>query len=378
MMHRRRAKSIDSGRPQALPFANSWMSAVSKRNESSVGKIKKPQSKRRSSRGTKRSSRSSSRLKQTMPKVPKAASIAGILKSMPGPVGKTGASKTTKRNSGRKSGRKSIGAALSSNSASGFDLAVKGLVKVTRFVHEDDAFPFIKPKLVTIMKRVDGEKRLSTPFEHVCGGNQDFDREKGNDGPSNFLSFSNANFAEVDADCGLFYDKGQMRVKIDVAKSQAARFIDLSDKSKAFAWCYRGGNITTPQGNVISFKGVKDLKPWPYLCAKSVFQHQVKKKYPPPIPDDWWSPLNRMRVAEKCASWAMMSREVLVLPDPDKVLQNDTHNGIKVEVDRKKGKNICKSYPSTDKCVSFDRDSGKVCCCSDPSCSSEPCPVKAR
>jgi hypothetical protein len=271
------------------------------------------------------------------------------------------------KNGGRDSIKESIGEGASRDkSRSPFIL--------TRYIHLDaeEHLPWVRAKNRKLKWRVDGKKRLSNPFEHTCGGNQDYNESLGNDGLSNFISFSNAQeFPDVAEDCAQPWDKGQVRIRVDANKVKRNKIIDLSTRERALRWCYEGGTLLTFEKRKLKFEGAKTIKPWPYKCAKSVYQTERQKSWGAP-PDEWWTPENRRKVAEKCAEWASLSKEVLVLPDPDKILKGIWRNAVVVETDRPRAKNLCITS-TVDKCVSFNYMTNEVCCCSVPSCG-VPCP----
>jgi len=246
--------------------------------------------------------------------------------------------------------------------------------KLTRYLHEDDerGLPWVSAKARLMIDRVDGENRISHPFEHTCGGNQERNFSLGHDGESNFISFSNAqHFPEAAADCVMNWDRGQMRVRVWAERIKKNKFIDMSTYEKAYDWCYYGGTVYTHKKKKLYFKGARDVKPWPYKCAKSVYQTELAQSWGAPD-DSWWTEENRKAVAAKCAQWASLSKEVLLLPDPDKLLEKIKRNAIYVEIDRPKAKTLC-TASWVDKCVSFNTTANTVCCCSDE-CSDTPCP----
>merc|ERR1712048_223743 len=108
---------------------------------------------------------------------------------------------------------------------------------------------------------------------------QIFNKSLGNDGVSNFISFSNAeDFPEVAIDCRQNWDKGQRRVRINIRmrhgtalRSERHQAIDMSTYEKAYRWCYQGGMLVTRSGKALRFHGSRTIKPWPYKCAKSVY-----------------------------------------------------------------------------------------------------------
>lgn len=251
------------------------------------------------------------------------------------------------------------------------------LGKILRYLNKEDEekYPNIEPKDMRISKHYDGLQRLKNPFEHVCGGNADYyNKSAGNDGPSNFISFSNPNFnREANKDCALYYDKGQRRAKyLPSAGRGSSIVIDVSSYEKALSWCYHGGRAESRR-HEIQFHGAKDITPFPFLCATSAYQTHLRCRLCGQPPVSWWTPDNRKLIAHKCAEWAMTSMEVLVMPDPDRIMDGEHKNWVEVETDRAPARNGCFAHLK-DKCVNYDWKSKTVCCCSDRSCSREECP----
>jgi len=253
--------------------------------------------------------------------------------------------------------------------------AEEGLRWLTRYlnVQDEKTYPYLKPKLSHSIKRVDHLKRFAAPFEHICGGNSDKrDIDLGNDGPTEFISLMNAG-KERQKDCSEFYDKGQRRIGLDPVKAylDGAVVFDVSDEEKALTWCYYGGTITTKGGKNITFEGAKNVKPWPYKCAKSVWQTQMKQSFGKPD-NKWWTYENRWAVGQKCAQWAGWSKEVLVLAEPDVILKRGKLKGLEIKTDRPPAKRLCIAH-NEDKCVTYNWTSHTTCCCHDKRCG-EPCP----
>jgi len=228
--------------------------------------------------------------------------------------------------------------------------------------------------LTAYSSQYDGMMRLTSPFEHVCGGNQEFNRSLGNNGLSNFISFINQD-ADKDAgkDCSLYYDKGQRRTKISTPHiGHGAVVIDLSSYEKALAWCYRGGVVRTEK-HEIKFIGAKHATPFPFACATSAWQTRLKCRNCGQPPDEWWDkPYNRKIIAHKCAEWAAVSKEVIVMPDPERIIEGVTKNWVEVETDRAPVRNKCFAHLK-DRCLTIDRANGTACCCSDPKCTDQVC-----
>jgi len=250
------------------------------------------------------------------------------------------------------------------------------LHKLTRYTNpvDENTFPIIYPKLSKVGKRVDGEFRLASPFEHVCGGAAWARNDTcGNDGPTQYISFSNSGlFPEVAEDCTEPWDKGGRRVIIDVQSvyRQRGLVFDLSTRDEAFKWCYEGGCVKTAAGREICFQGARDVKPWSYKCARStagLYKH---------VDDpEWWTPTNREYLGKKCMLWATATKEVLVLPDPDQVVPKKSSGLAPLEVasdrDPVPDDRLCLDGLN-DRCVSFDKEKKKVVCCSQPN-SPTPC-----
>lgn len=242
---------------------------------------------------------------------------------------------------------------------------------MTRYlsISDEKAFPYASPKRKKLNKRADGKIRYATPFEHVCGGNSDMkNKSLGLDGPSQYMSFSNAGLFEHETrgNCVQNWDKGQRRVKVsrkDVT-AQGAVVFDVSTDALAWKWCYEGAKVVI-EGKTYEFHGAKTIKPWPYKCAKSVWQKQKKQSTGSPG-KKWWTTKNRKEVGAKCAEWTAFAKEVLILVKPGKKL--------KIKTDRKpakKGKECTKSL--VDKCIKFNVKTSTPCCCSNPKCGT-PCP----
>jgi len=254
---------------------------------------------------------------------------------------------------------------------------------LTRYInaYDEEIFPYMEAKLHMMQERVDGSVRLHSPFEHVCGANAfEVNETMGYDGPSEFISFSNAGkFPEVASDCTSNFDQGQRRIQVSMSsvRKQGGIVIDVSDKDKAFKWCYYGGNVKI-LGKNYWLAGAKDIKAWPYKCAKSVYQTELKQSWGSPD-ESWWTKDNRWWVAEKCATWATFAHEVLVLPNP-RIVDNKPEkkriirNSLKVKNHREPvpQDKLCFFEP-TDKCVSLNPEKKEVCCCS-MECSTTPCP----
>lgn len=259
----------------------------------------------------------------------------------------------------------------------------KYLHYLTRYISDDQENMYLKDKKLTakysmLTTRVDGEMRFASPFEAVCGGDQsELNESFGHDGPTQYLHFINAaQFPESGAkDCALYWDKGQRRVRTNSKSVQesGAFIFDLSLWDNAFKWCYHGGCLTSRSGRLICFQGAKNVKPWPYLCANSVYQTAMRNANVK-VPASWWTTATRKEFANKCATWATTTREVLVLPDPDSFYSPDHTGGIIVETDRPPIPRESQCYSSKyDKCTTINPKTQDVCCCSQK-CSKVPCP----
>jgi hypothetical protein len=147
--------------------------------------------------------------------------------------------------------------------------------------------------------------------------------------------------------------------------------IDISTMDRAYHWCYHGGIVRTEE-HEIEFPGAKDVAPFPFLCATSAWQTRLKCRNCGQAPDEWWDkPYNRKLIAHKCAEWASVSLEVIVMPDADRILGESTKNWVDVETDREPVKNKCFAHLK-DRCLSIDKASGTACCCSDQNCTKDP------
>lgn len=225
-------------------------------------------------------------------------------------------------------------------------------------------FPDIEAKVTSRTTRVDGEYRLASPFEHICGGAATHRNESlGNDGPTQYISFSNAgSMPSVAKDCTSPFDKGQRRVKLSVesAKAQKSLIFDFSKQQSAWDWCFSGGAVKTAGGTILRFKGAKNIAPWPYACANRAWQLDTGGSSGT-APNRWWTKQNRKKVARSCVTWASRAAEVLVLPSPDRTLSNEGGNAIKIETERNPAKGTC-SNGLQDKCTRYDSASQTVTC----------------
>jgi len=162
-----------------------------------------------------------------------------------------------------------------------------------------------------------------------------------------------------------------MGIRIFSHNDKRNKVVDMSDYDKALEWCYNGGTVKTQRGKKLRFEGAKTIKPWPCKCAKSVYQTERKRSFGAPS-ESWWTPENRLKVAQKCAEWASSSHEVLMLPDPDKIWKTVWKNAVRVETDRPRARHLCIATVE-DKCLAFDHATNRVTCCADPA-AGVPCP----
>jgi len=260
-----------------------------------------------------------------------------------------------------------------------------GLTYLSRYtkISDERSLPWIYGRTYALTARVDGDMRLASPFEHVCGGaRQKRDIEKGEDGPTQFISFSNAGqFPDVAESCSQPWDVGQRRVwtSDEAVKENGGVVIDLSKYDEAYKWCYEGGCVDTISGEKVCFQGARDIAPWPYKCAHRAFQIFMLRHWGAPT-NDWWNDETRKMVADSCAVWASRAREVLILPNPDSIKggwSSKKTAGVKVDTDRPPGKKNC-VVGFDDRCVTFDASTREVCCCSDETCDDPKCHQKMR
>lgn len=254
------------------------------------------------------------------------------------------------------------------------------LTYLTRYgnLFDDRSYPQVFSRLRKRSKRTDGITRFASPFEHVCGGARpDRDEKEGYDGPTQYISFSNAgDFEEVTADCQQPFDSGQRRVKVSAhsVEGNGGRVFDLSTKEAAWKWCWDGGCFKTEAGREICFKGAKEVKPWPFKCAQRAYQIQIRKFHAVPNATWWEEDGSRKLVAESCVTWATRAREVLVLPNPELALKGSTDNGVTVETDRKPVGRSC-LLGLMDRCVDINVEENDITCCSDGTVLSSRCKI---
>lgn len=245
-----------------------------------------------------------------------------------------------------------------------------GLHRLTRFLNEFEEASFrekqaISAKVNNLTERPSGEVRLATPFEHVCGGNaMSVNKGDGNDGPTQFISFSNAGgYPKVASDCKSPFDKGQRRIFADGAdvKRQNGFTFDFSSDRGAWKWCYEGGCIKSKSGQQMCFKGAKTIAPWPYACAIRAYGLHAGAVLTKSPGDGWWTPENRKLIAQSCQIWATRVKEVLVLPNPDDAVSGMFINYVAVKNDRKPAQELCTAGPH-DRCVDFNFNAQSVEC----------------
>jgi len=250
------------------------------------------------------------------------------------------------------------------------------LVRLTR-IEDEKSFPYLKPRLNSLTQRMGiGEPRLASPFEHICGGARPkVDSAAGNDGPTQFLSFSNAGqFPRVGQDCAQPWDIGQRRVAVSAesVKEQGGLVVDLSVDYQAWQWCYYGGCLTSSSGQEYCFKGAKDIEPWPYICATRAYRVQHPDSNIS-APNAWWNEETRKFIAQSCVVWATRAKEVLVMPNPDKLTADRFAKRfvVKVQSHRPPADRLCVGG-FRDHCVSLS----PTVCCSEPesprACAPEP------
>lgn len=206
-----------------------------------------------------------------------------------------------------------------------------------------------------------GDERIASPFEHVCGGAASkINLDIGNDGPTQYISFSNAErFPQKDYNCKSPFDKGQRRIKVsaETVRADGGLAFDLSSYSSAFYWCYNGGCVNTQKGKRLCFEGAKKIRPWPYACARRAYAIDINSVENEAPPDEWWSFANRKKIADSCATWARRSREVLILPNPDRIFEGYVFNSITVSTDREPSRLQCE-HDLTDYCTRWGHTLG--------------------
>jgi len=243
------------------------------------------------------------------------------------------------------------------------------LTRLTRYgkITDERTFPLVFARTQKMTVRVSGGLRIASPFEHVCGGARGSrDEAEGADGPTQYISFSNAGqFPEVAEDCNQPWDIGQRRIKTSEESilKQGGFVIDISTNETAYKWCYEGGEIKTKSGKVFKFQGARDIEPWPYKCAHRAMQIKIKKSKGVPT-SDWWTTENRKLIAHSCKVWATRASEVLILPDPDRIKKGDRKNAVTVSTDRDQGSRMCVGG-FDDRCTTFDIETKETWCCSD-------------
>lgn len=194
-----------------------------------------------------------------------------------------------------------------------FDKNTKRLHKLTRLLNQKDArtLPYLYPDLSEAhIRPSDKKRRINSPFEHICGGNakkasscpEGKKKCNGKDGPSNFISFSNAGeHPKVAKDCDQPWDKGQQRVwtSAEAVARRGGLVFDMSKKSEAEKWCIHGGCVKTAKGRELCFPGAMNVTAWPYICAQRAYHFTIKRDDVMP-PNAWWgSERNRQKNRRK-------------------------------------------------------------------------------